>query len=401
MRAMLERPEFAGSRFAFSMRESSCAIAVALLFAGACDKPAAAPPPPPPAVVAAEVLVTDVPVFTEYVGQVVATANVDVRARVEGYVTKVAFTQGSIVKEGDLLFQIEKEPIQQRLLRARAGLADAQASLMKAEQDITRYKPLVEQRAIPRQDLENAEASKLRAEAAVNAAKADQRMAELDLGYTDVVATISGKIGSNLADQGDLVGGFGSKALATISPLDPIWFECNVSENEFLDVRNRISEAKRSEWPVRLVLANGQEHPVTGHFIFEDRTVDPRTGTLRVRAAFGNPQNALTPGQFGRLRVLTQLSKEAVLVPQRAVQEIQGTYNVFTVGGDGIAHFTRIQVGPRVGALWQVDSGLKRGDRVIVEGLIRVRDGAAVNATTTKVDDAPVKALEKMIPREG
>jgi membrane fusion protein (multidrug efflux system) len=339
-------------------------------------------------------------VFTDYVGQVVATANVDVRARVEGYITKVAFVQGSIVQAGDLLFQIEKEPIEQRLLRARAGLADAQATLLKSEQDIARYKPLVEQRAIPRQDLENAEAAKLRAEAAVEAAKADQRMAELDLGYTDVVATISGKIGSNMADQGDLVGGFGSKALATISPLDPIWFEVNVSEVEYIDVRARIPVEKRSEWPVRLVLANGLEHPLTGHFVFEDRTVDPRTGTLRVRAAFGNPDNTLTPGQFGRLRVLTQMRKDAVLVPQRAVQEIQGTYSVFCVAGE-TAKFTRVKVGPRVGALWLIESGLKRGDRVVVDGLIRVRDGAAVKATSTTVDDAPVAELRKRIPKEG
>jgi len=374
-----------------------CAVA---LLAGACEPPVK-PPPPPPEVVVAEVLVTDVPVFSEYVGQVQATANVDVRARVEGYVTKVAFKQGALVQAGDLLFQIEKEPIELRLLRARAGLADAQAGLLKAEQDIARYKPLVEQRAIPRQDLENAEAAKLRAEAAVEAAKADQRKAEFDLSYTDIHAPIAGKIGENLADEGDLVGGLGARALATISPLDPIWFECNISEVEFLDVRSRISEKQRRDMPVRLLLANGEEHPAIGEFVFEDRTVNASTGTLRVRAAFANPDNTLRPGQFGRIRVLKQVREAAVLVPQRAVQEIQGTYSVFSVASDGKAAFTRIQVGPRIGALWLVESGLQRGTRVIVEGLIKVRDGLPVKASGAKIDDAPVVALQKLVPTRG
>jgi membrane fusion protein (multidrug efflux system) len=374
----------------------------ALGLAGAgCDSSHSAPPPPPPEVVASEVLVADLPMFSEYVGQTEAKANVDVRARVEGYITKIAFEEGTVVQEGQLLFELDKEPIQQRLLRARAGLAEARASQMKAEQDITRYRPLVEQRAIPRQDLENAEAFKMRADASVEAAQAEVRNAEIDLGYADIHAPVSGLIGDKLADIGDLVGGLVPMPLATISPLNPIWFSCSISEVEYLAVRRDTPEGKGKDIPSRLILADGKEHDATGKFVFIDRTVDTRTGTLRVRAEFDNPDGVLRPGMFGRLRVLKEVRQGAVLVPQRAVQEVQGTYNVFKVADDGKATFTKIEVGARIGSLWLVTSGLEKGDKVIVEGLIRVRDGAPVTATAEEISDEPVAALRKLIPKQG
>jgi membrane fusion protein (multidrug efflux system) len=375
---------------------------LAALLAGGCDLGRKeAPPPPPPSVVASEVLVTDLPVFSEYVGQTEATATVDVRARVQGYVTKIAFAEGTQVKEGDLLFQLDKEPFQQKLLHARASLAEAKASVKKAEQDIARYKPLVEQRAIPKQDLENAQALLDRSKAAVEAAKADVRNAEIDLSYTDVHAPISGLIGDKLVDVGDLAGGSASKPLATISPLDPIWFSCNVSEVEYLSVRRELPEGKAREIPLRLILADGKEHDATGGFVFADRTVDARTGTLRVRAEFKNEGGLLRPGMFGRIRVLKDVRKDAVLVPQRAVQEVQGTYSVFSLAGDGKAAYTKIQVGARIGPLWLVTSGLKRGDKVVTDGLIRVRDGAPVTATMEPIGDEPVAELRKLIPKQG
>ncbi len=377
------------------------------LLLGGC-KPQNAPELPPPPVQVAEVLVTDVPLFAEYVGQTEARANVDVRARVEGFIKSITFREGSVVREGQILFQIEKEPIEQRFYRAKANLAEAEAALSKAQADITRYTPLVEKRAIPRQDLENAQAFEKQALAAVAAGKADLRQAEIDLSYTDVTAPVTGLIGAKQADVGSLVGGFNESLLATISPLDPIWFNANVSEVDYLEATRFISAREIKEWndtgrgsrPVRLILADGTEHPQTGKFIFMDRAIDTKTGTLRLRAEFGNPDDRLRPGMFGRIRVLLTMHTNVVLVPQRALQEIQGAFNVFKLDEDNKAVFSPVKPGARVGSLWIVEEGLKPGDKVVVEGLLKVRDGASVTPTITNINDAPVQELRKLIPTE-
>jgi len=329
------------------------------LLLGGC-KPQNAPELPPPPVQVAEVLVTDVPLFAEYVGQTEARANVDVRARVEGFIKSITFREGSVVREGQILFQIEKEPIEQRFYRAKANLAEAEAALSKAQADITRYTPLV------------------------------------------------GLIGAKQADVGSLVGGFNESLLATISPLDPIWFNANVSEVDYLEATRFISAREIKEWndtgrgsrPVRLILADGTEHPQTGKFIFMDRAIDTKTGTLRLRAEFGNPDDRLRPGMFGRIRVLLTMHTNVVLVPQRALQEIQGAFNVFKLDEDNKAVFSPVKPGARVGSLWIVEEGLKPGDKVVVEGLLKVRDGASVTPTITNINDAPVQELRKLIPTE-
>ena len=355
---------------------------------------------PGPVVEVAEVLVAEVPLFDEYVGQTEATANVDVRARVEGIVEAILFREGSHVTNGQVLFKIEQAPTLARVARAKANLADAEASLEKADQDISRYEPLVQAQAIPRQDLENARSARKRAVAGVAAAQADLDQANLELGYTVVTAPISGLIGDKLADVGELVGGASKSLLATISPTNVIWFNASVSEVQYMDSARYWWAQQRGDFPTRLILADGTEHTETGQFIFADRTLDPKTGTLRVRAEFANPRGILRPGQFGRVRLMVALIPNAVLVPQRAVQEIQGTYSVYKIDGENKARFTRIEPGPRVESLWMVVSGLAQGDKVIVEGLTKARNGMPVSAVMTNISDAPLQAARRLIPRK-
>jgi membrane fusion protein (multidrug efflux system) len=382
------------------------AVGLLALLSGACRPAAVKQEAGLPPVVVAEVLVADLPIFGEFVGQTEAPANVDVRARVEGFVEGIHFREGSRVKAGDLLFSLEREPIEQRLFRARATLAEAEAALAKARADIARYTPLVEKRAIPRQDLENAEAMERQGLAAVAAGKADVRKAEIDLSYTEVRAPVSGLIGEKQADVGSLVGGFNASLLATISPVDPIWFNANVSEVAYLEASRWFTQEEMDLWekegkggrPVTLILADGEEHGEEGRFIFMDRAIDPKTGTLRLRAEFANPGNRLRPGMFGRVRVLLTEKPGAVVVPQRAVQEIQGTYSVFKLGEGDKAVFTRVKAGQRVGSLWVIDEGLAAGDRVVVEGVLKVRDGVVVAPAVTNISSAPVEALRRQVP---
>lgn len=376
-----------------------CGVACgAGLLAGCGKGTGAAAAPPAPLVEVAKVLVADVPVFDEYVGQTEATANVEVRARVEGILEEILFREGTGVTNGQVLFKLEQAPIIVQVARAKANLAEAEASLEKAEQDISRYEPLVAAQAIPRQDLENARSARKHAIASVAAAQADLDRANLELGYTVITAPIDGLIGDKEADIGELVGGFNKSLLATISPTNLIWFNANVSESQYLESARHWWAQQRGQFPTRLILVDGTEHSETGHFISADRTIDPKTGTLRVRAEFPNPGGILRPGQFGRVRLMVAAITNAVMVPQRAIQEIQGTYSVFKVDADNKAKFTRITPGPRVGPLWVVMSGLEPGDTVIVEGLLKARDGLPVSAVVTNISDAPIQAVRKLIP---
>jgi len=357
-----------------------------------CHKPPAAPQMPPPPVKVAKPLQGDVPLVVESIAQTEAVANVEVRARVEATVEKIAFVEGAEVKAGDLLFELDKEPIEQRLAAAKGNLGQLQASLGRTVQDVERLRPLAEKSAVPQKDLDTAEAIQRQAEAALETGKAQVKAAELDLGYTEVRAPVDGIIGAKEVDVGALVGKGQPTVLAVISPLDPLWANVEISEVAYLNNAGRFRDPQNSP-EFTLVLANGAVHPHEGRLAFVDRTINPATGTLKVRVEFPNPEKIVRPGQFCRVRVLARTLKGALLLPQRAVQELQGQQNVYVVDGEGKAVFRRVKMGHRIGALWVVEEGLEAEDQVIIEGQQKVRDGGQVKAVPSEIDDGPLKEL--------
>jgi membrane fusion protein (multidrug efflux system) len=363
------------------------ALLAAALAGGVCSCEKAAPPaPPPPGVTVLTVAETSVPLSTEIIGQLDSPQNVDVRARVEAFVEKMLFTEGSKVDEGAQLFLLDKKPFQERLAAARGMLAESKASLNKCEKDVARLQPLAEKKAIPQQDLDNAEASVEVGKASVLAAQARVDSALLDLGYCDVNAPITGLIGAKQVSVGDLVGKGQPTLLATISTLDPIWFYCSISEVSFLkyEAEARRTGKKLEDLPVSLLLADGSMYPAGGKFVFIDRAVDAKTGTLRVRAQFPNADWFLRPGMFARLKVDLGTRPGSLVVPQRAVTELQGKNFVWVIGSDNKATQRGVRIGETVGSDVLVLEGLKAGERIVTEGLQKVREGATVNPMTAE-----------------
>jgi membrane fusion protein (multidrug efflux system) len=350
-----------------------------------CEKEAAAPPPPP-VVQVAVVSATNAPMATEIIGQLDSPQNVQVRARVEAFVEKVLFTEGTEVKEGAPLFLLDKKPLQERLAAANGLLAEANAQLNKYEKDVARLKPLAAKKAIPQQDLDNAEAAVEVGKASVLSAKARKESMELDLGYSEVRAPINGLIGAKQVSIGELVGKGEPTLLATMSTLDPIWFYCAVSEVQYLKAETEVRRTGKqvSELPVTLILANGTVHPGQGKFVFIDRAVDVKTGTLRVRAEFPNKEKLLRPGMFGRIKVDLGARPESILVPERAVAELQGKNFAWVIGPDNKASQRAVKLGETIGANVLVLEGLKPGDRIVTEGLQKVREGAVMKAMTAE-----------------
>jgi RND family efflux transporter MFP subunit len=347
-------------------------------------KKEAPPPPPPPVVQVMDVAATNAPMHTEIIGQLDSPQNVEVRARVEAFVEKVLFTEGTEIKEGDPLFLLDKKPFEERLAGARGMLAEAKAQLNKYEKDVARLKPLAEKRAIPQQDLDNAEASVEVGKAAVLSAQARVQSVMLDLGYCDMRAPIAGLIGAKQVSIGELVGKGQPTLLATISTLDPIWIYCAVSEVQYLKAQSEVRRLNKqvAECPITLVLTDGSVHPAKGRFVFIDRAVDVKTGTLRVRAEFANAEKLLRPGMFGRIKVDLGVRPDSILVPERAVAELQGKNFVWVIGADNKASQRGVKVGETIGENVLITEGLKAGERIVVEGLQKVREGAPVQAKT-------------------
>jgi membrane fusion protein (multidrug efflux system) len=378
-----------------SMALVPLAAAMALGISG-CKKEAP-PPPPPPVVQVADVVATNAPMAIEIIGQLDSPQNVEVRARVEAFVENVLFTEGTEVKAGAPLFLLDKKPFEERLAAANGMLAEAKAALNKYEKDVSRLQPLAEKRAIPQQDLDNAVASVDVGKASVLSAKARVESATLDLGYCDVRAPTNGLIGAKLVSIGELVGKGQPTLMATMSSLDPIWFYCAVSEVQYLKAENEVRRTGKqiSELPVSLILADGSVHPAKGKFVFIDRAVDSKTGTLRVRAEFANAQKLLRPGMFSRIKVDLGVRPDSILVPERAVAELQGKNFVWVVGADNKATQRAVKVGETLGENVLVTEGLKNGDRIVTEGLQKVREGAVVQPmTSAQMGEAAAQAKE-------
>jgi membrane fusion protein (multidrug efflux system) len=341
-----------------------------------------------------EVTATNAPAGTEIIGKLDSPQNVDIRARVEAFVDKMLFIEGVEVKEGDPLFKLDDKPFKERLASANGQLAEAKAALAKYEKDVARLTPLAEKRAIPQQDLDNALASVDVGKAGVLSAQARVESATLDLGYCDVRAPVTGLIGAKQVSVGDLVGKGQPTLLATISILDPIWFYCAVGEVEYLKAE---SEARRTgkkvaELPVKLILANGSEHPDKGKFVFIDRAIDAKTGTLRVRAEFPNSAKLLRPGMFARIKVDLGNRPNSILVPERGVAELQGKNFVWVVGADNKTTQRPVKVGESVGGDLLILEGLKPGERIVVDGIQKVRQDAPVQ---------PVPAAAQVVQAEA
>jgi membrane fusion protein, multidrug efflux system len=351
----------------------------------ACGCKEAAPPSlPPPIVQVMDIATTNVPLSTEFIGQLDSPQNVEIRARVEAFVDKMLFIEGTNVNQGDPLFLLDKRPFEEKLAAARGMLGEAEAALKKYQADVNRLRPLAEKRAVPQQDLDNALASVDVGKAAVISAQARVQSAELDLGYCDVRSPINGLIGAKQVSIGELVGKGQPTLMATISTLDPIWFYCNVGQEDLLKAN---AEARRTgknvmEAPVSLILANGETLPEKGKLVFIDRALDVKTGTLRVRAQFPNPQQILRPGMFGRIKVDLGIRADSILVPERAMMELQGKTFVWVIDADNKATQRGVKVGETIGESLLVMEGLKAGERVVTEGLQKVREGAPVQPMT-------------------
>jgi membrane fusion protein, multidrug efflux system len=341
-----------------------------------------------PQVIVATVEARDVPIIEEWIGRLDGSANVDIRARVQGYIQEVAFKEGTVVKEGDLLVRIDPRPFEAATAQAKAELAQAIAAQNKAELDEQRQKQLLDRKITSQQDYDNAVQANLGAKAAVESARAALAQAELNLGFATISSPIEGIVGRTEFNVGDFVaaGGAGTP-VTTVSTVDPIKLVFSVSEKDYLQVADRIAEILAKPLDQRdatgeLIRADGKVHPNKGRFLAADREVDAKTGTIRISAIFPNPGNILRPGQYARVRVKIEERAGALLIPQRAVQELQGRNFVWVVDNANKVSQRKVTVGPRFGSDWLIEDGLKPGERIVVEGLQKVRDGVTVQPST-------------------
>jgi membrane fusion protein (multidrug efflux system) len=358
------------------------ALVGAGLLAGACAEKAAPPPPPPPEVLVAPVVRRDVPVPMELVGQTRGFQDVEIRARVEGFLDVVGFNEGTLVRRGQVLYRIDRKPLEASLANSKAELGTAQARYEKTQNDVKRLQPLAAKQAVSAQELDDALAAADAARSQVEARKADMERVSLDLGYTNVTSPIDGLVGTTQVKAGSLVGRGESTLLTTVSQIDPILFRAGIGEAEYLRLARRADEVRAAnagkKIPIDLILADGSTHPHKGSLDAIERAIDPTTGTLSLQFRFANPGGLLRPGQYGRIHFVTESKKDAMLVPQRAVQEMQNLYSVAVVGSDNKVAFKNIKVGPRLEELWVVESGLTGTEKVVVAGLQRLREGTVV-----------------------
>jgi membrane fusion protein (multidrug efflux system) len=322
----------------------------------------------------------DVPVVDEWVGTMDGFVNAQVRAQVPGYLIKQDYKEGSAVRQGDLLFEIDPRPFAAALAQAEGVLAQAQAQLGKAELDVARYTPLARDKAISQEELDDAGQARLAAQAQVSSARAAVDQARLNLGFTRVTSPVDGISGLIRAQVGDLVGPT-TGALTTVSTVDPIKAYFPISEQAYLGFRGREAGAPAMPAGTKfdLMLSDGSKYGRQGEFYAIDNQVDANTGTLRVVALFPNPDGLLRPGQYAKVRAVVSVVKGALLVPQRALTELQGSYQVATVDSENHAHIVTVRTGVQSGGMVVVESGLRPGDRVVADGIQKIRDGALVN----------------------
>jgi membrane fusion protein (multidrug efflux system) len=346
----------------------------------------AAPVSPPATVEVAEVVQRDTPIYSEWVGILDGYVNAQIQPHVSGYIVRQNYKEGSVVKRGEVLFEIDPRPFQAALDQAKAQLAQAEAQLGKASLDVERDTPLAQERAIARSQLDTEIQAQLAAQATVQAARANVAQAELNIEWTKVTSLISGIAGIAQVQIGNLVGP--SSVLTSVSQTDPIKVYFTVSEQQFMDFHRRFPteasvEEQRKRIPLQLILSDGSIYDRSGTIYFADREVNPATGAIRIAGVFPNPNNLLRPGNYGRVRASVRTQNGALLVPQKAVSELQGSRQVAVVTSENKVSIRVVTVGDQVGDSWIVTGGVKPGERVVVEGLQKLRDGAPVNVVPT------------------
>jgi len=372
-------PTIGISRYGMLAISASILSMLPMLFLTGCVSSQAAVKLPDTDVLVAAPIQRDVPLHSEWVATTDGYVNAEIRSQVSGYIVRQDYKEGAFVRKGEVLFEIDPRPFQATLDHAKADVAQAEAQLGKTKIDVDRDAPLAEKKAIPKEKLDNEIQAKLAAEAAVAAANAAVERAELDLGWTRVTSLVDGVAGIAEVQMGNLVGP--PVRLTSVSQVDPIKVYFPVSEQEYLRAKHLSANGQAMDLfdnAPELILADGTVYPHKGKILLTDRQVDPSTGTIRLVAAFPNPGNVLRPGQYGRVRIQTSMEKSALLVPQSAVQELQGGYQVAVVTADKKASIRSVKAGEKVGALWVINDGLKPGDQVIVEGVGKVKDGMTV-----------------------
>jgi membrane fusion protein (multidrug efflux system) len=385
--------------------------AVVFFFAGHSGAKPIAQTPPPPVVEAAPVEQRDVPIYGEWIGTLTGQVNADIKAQVTGYLLTQNYKEGSYVTKGQLLFEIDPRTFQAALDQAKGQLAQAEAQLvqgeaqlataeaneLKSQLDVQKYGPLAKADAVSKQDFDNAVQTNLAnkaqvqaAKAAISAAKAQIQAnqaavetATINLNFTRIVSPIDGIAGIAQAQVGDLVG-TNTGTLTTISTLDPIRDYFSVSEQEYLALRKQFSGSNAEHWKLQLILADGTTYSHPGEFYFADRQVNQNTGAIQLAARFANPGNVLRPGQYGKVRAIMRVQRNALLIPQAAVNEQQGSYVVYMVGSDGKVAVRKVQVAERTGTMWVIQDGLKTGERVVTEGQQNLKPGMPVETKPFK-----------------
>lgn len=377
MKQISLQPSFLGSRV--RPQTSIGAAFLALLLATACDS-SAPPPPAAPVVEVVTVAQRDVPIYMEWIGSLDGNVNAIIRPQVTGYLIKQNYREGDLVKQGQPLFEIDPRTFEASVQEAKGVLAQNQARRETTSANLARIKPLAAKNAVSQKDLDDAVGSDMAAKAAVDSAEAALKTAQLNLGFTRMASPITGIAGIAKAQIGDLLSPSMSTELTTVSAIEPIKVYFNISEREYLKfAATHRPEENKSSVPIELILVDGSSYPEKGKFLLLDRQVDATTGTFKAVAQFPNPKRLLRPGQYGKIRVTMSVNQGALLVPQRAVTEMQGKYLVAVVGADNKVDIRPVTVGERIGTEWIISAGLKPGESVVAEGTQKVRPGSMVS----------------------
>ncbi len=365
-----------------SARSGLCLI---VLMLASCENKEERPQMAPPEVEFTEVVQQDVPIFQEWVAQLNGPTNAEITPKVQGYLLTQNYENGYFVKKGQLLYTIDPRPFEAQLDQAKAEVAVAEANVSRTQADVDRDTPLAAQNAIPKKQLDNDIANLASWKAQLQARQAQVQQAGLNLAWTKVYSPVDGIAGVSTSQIGDLVGT--STKMTTISQINPIWAYFNVSESAFLNVAPRIARIIRGAGslkssdlpPVEFIQANGLPYPGRGQIIYVNRQIGTQTGTIQMAAQFPNEGATLRPGGYGQVRIQTGMDKDALLIPQAAVIEVQSMYQVVVLTPDNKASFRPVKVGERVGPNWVISEGLKPGEKVIVEGFMKVREGVPVS----------------------